>query len=163
MVNCYLVTVFDSKTRPFLSVQAKRLRAAAAGALAGDRPRPALRVHFDGPGGSERARADAGYTVPQSPRHPQNLNGAGFSLWPGLLVGNRLLQPCLVLHREVFPGDAFFSTRGSDDMSLTHQMDGCCYTHDTPFFMGLWRLWGYAGNQSVVANRWIPAGVDHVS
>jgi hypothetical protein len=102
-------------------------------------------------------------SVPQSPRHPQNLNDAGFSLWPGLLVGNRLLQPCLVLHREVFPGDAFFSTRGSDDMSLTHQMDGCCYTHDTPFFMGLWRLWGYAGNQSVVANRWIPAGVDHVS
>ena len=49
--------------------------------------------------------------MPQTPKHPQNLNGAGFSIWPGLLVGNKLLQPCLVLHREIFPGDTYFSRR----------------------------------------------------
>ena len=98
-------------------------------------------------------------SVPAAPAQPQSLNGAGFSIWPGLLVGDKLLQPCLTLHRQCFPGDDFYSRR-SDDFNVTDQMAGCCYTPETPYFMA---LWGYEGSKNVVNNRWIERAVTHLS
>ena len=118
----------------------------------------------DGPGGKWIVKSFSGtMTVPSAPHQPQSLNGAGFSIWPGLLVGDRLLQPCLTLHRQIFPGDTFFSRKGgtgSSRMNLTHEMAGCCYTETSPYFVG---LWGYnGGSNNVVANRWIPRQVAKV-
>ena len=118
----------------------------------------------DGPGGKWIVKSFSGtMTVPSAPHQPQSLNGAGFSIWPGLLVGDRLLQPCLTLHPQIFPGDTFFSRKGgtgSSRMNLTHEMAGCCYTETSPYFVG---LWGYnGGSNNVVANRWIPRQVAKV-
>jgi hypothetical protein len=117
----------------------------------------------DGPGGKWIVESFSGtVTVPGAPREPQSLNGAGFSVWPGLLVGDQLLQPCLTLHRQIFPGNTFFSRMGgtgSHRLNLTHQMAGCCYTEGSPYFMG---LWGYQGSSNVVANRWISRHVTKI-
>ena len=112
-----------------------------------------------GPGGRWVVREFSGrMSVPHAPLHPQNLNGAGMSFWPGLLVGDKLLQPCLTLHRETFPGDEFFSRRASDD-NVTDQMAGCCYTHESPYFMA---QWGYSGTHPIISNRWIGRDVTQI-
>jgi len=113
-----------------------------------------------GPNGKWTVLEFSGWmSVPAPPAQPQSLNGAGFSIWPGLLVGDKLLQPCLTLHRQCFPGDEFYSRR-SADFNVTDQMAGCCYTPETPYFMA---LWGYEGSQNVVNNRWIERSVSHLS